>query len=243
MFKVSVVTTLYNYKDYIVDCIESFLKQDFKDSEMIIVDDNSIDNPYPNIKRYLSDRVGYIKLDRNMGYSHAKNVGIRATQSDILVMLDADDMVTENGISLRYNKMQEGYDLVHGPVLDFKVNSEDMKTKESRLWPKWKKSRKDASCYKLIHAQSVMLKKNIHRKIGLYDENLRSKSDREMWARILNHNYKMSYVEDYVSLYRRHNKQMHRSPEKLKINNRLQKEVLGLIEKRKKDLTGLTMLK
>ena len=76
-----------------------------------------------------------------------------------------------------------------------------------------------------------MLKKNIHRKIGLYDESLRSKSDREMWARILNHGYKMSYVEDYVSLYRRHNKQMHRSPEKLKINDKLQNHVLRLIEK------------
>ena len=88
-----------------------------------------------------------------------------------------------------------------------------------------------------------MLRKDIHRKVGLYDESLRSKSDREMWARILNHNFKMSYVDDYVSLYRRHNKQMHRSPEKLKINDKLQKKVLKLIEKRRKDLSGLEMLK
>jgi len=158
-------------------------------------------------------------------------------------MLDSDDMITENGISLRYDRIQEGYDLVHGPVLDFTKKEGKIITKESRLWQKWKKSRKDASCYKLIHAQSVMLKKDIHKKIGLYDENLRSKSDREMWARILNHNFKMSYVEDYVSLYRRHSKQMHRSPEKLKINDKLQKNVLSLIEKRKKDLIGLLMLK
>jgi glycosyltransferase involved in cell wall biosynthesis len=243
MFKVSVVTTLYNYKDYIVDCIESFVKQDFKNSEMIIVDDNSTDNPYPNIKKHLSARVKYIKLDKNRGYSHAKNVGIEASNSDILVMLDADDMATEKGISLRYEKLQEGYDLVHGPVLDFTIKNGNMNTKESRLWPKWKKSKQDASCYKLIHAQSVMLKKDIHKKIGLYDESLRSKSDREMWARILNHNFKMSYVEDYVSLYRRHNKQMHRSPEKLRINDKLQKRVLSLIEKRKKDLSDIRMLK
>ncbi len=243
MPKVSVITTLYNYKDYIVDCIESFLNQNFKDSEMIIVDDASNDNPYEVIKKYLSDRVKYIKLNKNMGYSHAKNVGIKAASSDILVMLDADDMTTENGILLRYEKLKEGFDFVHGPVLDFTVKSGEMRTKESRLWAKWKKSKKDVSCYKLIHAQSVMLRKDIHKKIGLYDESLRSKSDREMWARILNHGYKTSYVEDYVGLYRRHSKQMHRSPEKLKINNKLQKIVLSLIEKRKKDLTGLIMLK
>ena len=243
MFKVSVITTLYNYKDYVKDCIASFLNQNFKDSEMIIVDDNSTDNPYPEIKKYLSDRVKYIKLDKNMGYSYAKNVGIKEANSDLLVMLDADDMTTENGISLRYDKIQEGFDFVHGPVLDFTVKNEKWSFKESRLWSKWKKSKKDASCYKLIHAQSVMLKRSIHKEIGLYDENLRCKSDREMWARILNHKFKMSYVEYYVSWYRRHNKQMHRSPEKLKINDKFQKRVLSLMEKRKKDLSDVEMLK
>ena len=243
MFKVSVITTLYNYKNYIGECMKSFIKQDFENSEMIIVDDGSMDDPYPVIRKYMIGRIKYIRLDTNKGYSHAKNVGIKASISDVLVMLDSDDMITENGISLRYDRIQEGYDLVHGPVLDFTKKEGKIITKESRLWQKWKKSRKDASCYKLIHAQSVMLKKDIHKKIGLYDENLRSKSDREMWARILNHNFKMSYVEDYVSLYRRHSKQMHRSPEKLKINDKLQKNVLSLIEKRKKDLIGLLMLK
>ena len=243
MFKISVITTLYNYSDYIIDCINSFLSQDFKDSEMIIVDDNSMDNPYGVVKKYISNRVKYIKLDKNMGYSHAKNVGIKAANSNILVMLDADDMVTKNGISLRYKKIEQGFDFAHGPVLDFTKKDGKIRMKESRLWKKWKKSRQDASCYKLIHAQSVMLKKNIHKKIGLYDESLRSKSDREMWARILYHNFKMSYVEDYVSFYRRHSKQMHRSPEKLKINDKLQKRVLSLIEKRKTDLSDIRMLK
>jgi len=245
MFKVSVITTLYNYERYIDGCIGSFLNQDFKDSEIIIVDDNSTDNPYPTIKRYIrpGDRVKYIKLDKNMGYSHAKNIGIKASSSDILVMLDADDMTTLNGISLRYKEMQEGFDFVHGPVLDFNKKNGLHNTKKSKLWKQWKRSKQNASCYRLIHAQSVMLKKDIHKKIGLYDETLRCKSDREMWARILNHNFKMSYVNDPVSYYRRHNKQMHRSPEKLKINDKLQKNVLSLIEKRKTDLSGLEMLK
>jgi glycosyltransferase involved in cell wall biosynthesis len=245
MFKVSVITTLYNYRRYIADCLGSFLNQDFKDSEIIIVDDNSTDDPYPVIKRYMShgDRVKYIKLDENMGYSHAKNVGIKASSSDILVMLDADDMTTLNGISLRYEEMQKGFDLVHGPVLDFTTSGGAIKTKKSKLWKQWKRSKQNAPCYRLIHAQSVMLKKDIHKKIGLYDESLRSKSDREMWARILFNNFKMSYVDDPVSYYRRHSKQMHRSPEKLKINDKLQKNVLSLIEKRKTDLSGLEMLK
>ena len=85
MFKVSVVTTLYNYKDYIVDCIESFVKQDFKNSEMIIVDDNSTDNPYPNIKKHLSARVKYIKLDKNRGYSKTLGKIIEVIQGQVKI--------------------------------------------------------------------------------------------------------------------------------------------------------------
>ena len=239
--KVSVVTTLFNYKRYISECIESFINQDFKEAEHIIVDDASVDNSLPVVNSYIQrdSRISYVRLNKNMGYSYAKNMGIKLAKADILVMLDADDMVTENGISVRYAKLQEGYDFVHGPVLDLR---DDGKKKRSKLWKQWMNSKKNKSCYRLVHAQTVMLKKDIHGKIGLYDESLRSKSDREMWARIFNHDFKIGWVDTDVSIYRRHPKQMHCSPEKLKINDKLQKRVLSLVEKRKKDLTGLELL-
>ena len=237
--KVSVITTLFNYRDYIKQCIKSFLKQNFPEAEMIIVDDASTDHPYDVIKKYESDNVKYIRLDKNKGYSNAKNVGIKAAQAETLVMLDADDMLTENSIKIRFDKMNEGFDLVHGPVLDLKS---DGKTERSRVWKQWKKCKKDHSCYRYIHAQSVMLKKDIHRKIGLYDATLRSKSDREMWARILSYNFKVGFVTEYVSIYRKHGRQMHRSKEKLRINDKLQKHVLKLIQQRRKKLDGIEIL-
>lgn len=243
MYKVSVITTLYNYKHYIIECIDSFIKQDFKDSEMIIIDDNSKDKPYKGIEPYLSDRVKYIRLDKNYGYSYAKNIGIENARSDILVMLDADDMITDKGITTRYNKIQDGYDFVHGAVWDLSYKSNgSVKHKPSRLNKKWVKSKQGRKCYKYVHAQGVMLKRDIHKQIGLYDEKLRSKSDREMWARIFNHRFKIGYVSDYVSFYRRHRKQMHRSKDKLQANKQLQIQVLKLIEKRRKNLSGLKML-
>ena len=233
---ISVITTLYNYKNYIEDCIQSFLKQDFVDSEMLIIDDASKDNPYEKIKKYLSNRVKYIKLDKNKGYSYAKNIGIKKCKSEILVMLDADDMLTKNSIVIRYKKIMKGYDFVHGPCLDLK---EKRPLVRNRMWALWLHEK----TYRYVHAQGVMLRKDIHRKIGLYDEELRSKSDREFFARVFNHNFKIGTVKKDVALYRRHKKQMHRSKEKLKINDKLQKEVLKKIQKRKKDLLELEFLK
>lgn len=236
MFDISVITTLYNYRDYIKDCIKSFLKQDFENSEMIIVDDASKDNPYGVIKKYESDRVKYIRLEKNMGYSHAKNVGIKACNSEILVMLDADDMLIEGSLKLRYKKLKKGYDFVHGPCLDKK---EGRPLVRNRLWDLWLSK----NTWKYVHAQGVMLRKDIHRKIGLYDEALRCKSDREFFARVFNHGFKIGVVDKDVAYYRRHPKQMHRSKEKLRINKKLQKEVMRKIEIRRKDLSDLEMLK
>ena len=97
--------------------------------------------------------------------------------------------------------------------------------------------------WKYVHAQGVMLKKKIHRKIGLYDETLSCKSDREFFARVFNYGFKIGTVKNDVALYRRHKKQMHRSKEKAKINDKLQKEVLKKIEIRKNNLIGLEILK
>lgn len=236
--KISVITTLFNYARYIEDAIQSFLKQGVDDCEMIIVDDGSTDNPYAVISPYLSPNISYLNLGQNFGYSYAKNVGIRAAKADVLVMLDADDMLTSGSLFNRYGKLKEGFDFVHGPVWDTKNGQQSL----SSQWKKWRKSKQDASCYRYIHAQSVMLKKDIHRKIGLYDESLLCKSDREMWARIMNHGFKVGYVETPVAVYRIHNKQMSRSKKKLAINEQLQANVLKKIEIRKTDLHGLVML-
>lgn len=234
MPKVSVITTLYNYKNYIEESIKSFISQDFVNSEMIIIDDCSTDNPYEVIKKYKNNRVKYIRLDKKSNYSHAKNVGIKESSSDILVMLDADDFLTPHSIKIRYSKIMEGYDFVHGFALDYK----DGRKYPNRLKKEWNRKKS----WKYIHAQGVMLKKKIHRKIGLYDEDLWCKSDREFFARVWHHHFKIGTVDDFVVMYRRHKKQMHRSKEKMKVNNKLQKIVLNKINCRKKDLSGLLFL-
>ncbi len=129
--------------------------------------------------------------------------------------------------------------MVHGPALDLSDN----KLSLSPLWKKWNKNNKKQTAYKCVHAQTVMLRKDVHRKIGLYDESLRSKSDREMWARIFNSGkFKIGFVDKPVAIYRMHTDQMHKSKNKLAINDRLQKEVEEKIERRKTDISDLEML-
>ncbi len=208
---------------------------------MIIVDDASTDNPESIISKYVGDKIRYIKLNKNMGYSHAKNVGIKNAKADIISMLDADDMFTKNSLIVRYNKILEGYDFVHGVAINLKNNKKEI---DRKRFDRWVSSKKDHSCYKLIHAQTVMLRKKIHSEIGLYDETMRCKSDREMWARILARpQYKISCVDQPVCIYRIHDKQMHKSKQKVQNNKELESEAIKRISLRRYDLSDLEMLK
>lgn len=233
--KVSVITTLHNYRQYIGECIQSFLDQDFEDSEMVIVDDCSTDNPLKVISKFCTSRVRYIRLLEKANYSHAKNIGIQNAKAEVLVMLDADDMFTKRGISVRYEKLLQGFDFVHGPCFQL-MNGV---LKRDPAWKKWE----DENIAKWVHAQGVIYKKKIHSEIGLYDTSLWASSDREMLNRIFDHRYKIGTVDFDVAIYRRHSQQMHKSVAKAKDKPRLRRLIAEVRDKRKaKDFSGLEML-
>lgn len=235
MNKVSVITTLYNYGNFISDCITSVFSQSYKNIEMVVVDDGSEDSGCKVVKNLCSKYIGLklIELNRNYGYSTAKNVGIKECSGEFVVMLDADDMLLPGSLAKRIEVIQNGYDMVHGYALNFSSS----KRWENELRKKWKNNCNSNLKWKFIHPQSVMLRKSVHEIVGMYDENLRCKSDREMWARICNYGLKITFIDDAVSLYRIHEKQMHKSKWKKDNNKRLSNELMSLVEIRKKDLS------
>jgi glycosyltransferase involved in cell wall biosynthesis len=234
--KVSVITTLYNYSEYIGDCITSFLNQDFEDAEMVIVDDASTDNPWEIIREFVDDRIQYIRLPENRNYSNAKNVGIKASKSEVLVMLDADDMLTPTGISTRYNELMKGFDLVHGPCLRQEVRG----IRRDPMWEKWLNTADPL----WIHAQGVMLRKNIHRIIGLYDPWFWAQGDREMFLRIGNAGFTIGAVDTDVAVYRIHSRQMYKSKRKKRNRQILDIRMRKVLAQRKDgDFSGIEMLR
>jgi hypothetical protein len=68
------------------------------------------------------------------------------------------------------------------------------------------------------------------------------KADREMWSRLINRGVNIGTVSDPVALYRSHDKQWSKHPEKLKNNERLTSELKKLIETRRSNLNGLKFL-
>lgn len=218
---ISIVTTLYNYKRYIGDLAESILAQTHTNWEWIIVDDCSTDDPRDVMDRFLQSHIGkihWMQLGKNCGYSEAKNYGIRHTEGQYIVMIDADDMLTPRSLELRLAAMKADPERLwcHGEVL---VKSGERIGEQSRQWKRRFRKKligegMDLSVayhHRLIHAQSVMVKRQLHEWLGMYDPALRFSSDNEMWRRVIRFGHVPAHIEDFVAIYRVHDKRMSRS--------------------------------
>ena len=120
---ISVIITLYNYENFISHCLKSVLNQNYSNLEIVVVDDASTDSSYKRAKAFEGENVRVIRFNKNRGYSAAKNEGIRESNGEYLVMLDADDMLMKKSIHRRMKALMENdVDFVHANAVVVKNN-------------------------------------------------------------------------------------------------------------------------
>jgi glycosyltransferase involved in cell wall biosynthesis len=90
--KVSVVVPTFNRAYIIRDALASALEQSYTDFEILVVDDGSSDNTREIVEELKSQKIRYIRHDRNRGCSAAYNTGIAAATGQLVAFLDSDDV-------------------------------------------------------------------------------------------------------------------------------------------------------
>ena len=105
--KVSVIVPVYNTEKYLKNCIDSLLKQNFEDYEIIVINDLSPGNAEEIIKSYNDKKIVYIKNKTNKGIGYNRNLGIKKAKGEYVCFIDSDDYVKENFISKMYNYSKE----------------------------------------------------------------------------------------------------------------------------------------
>lgn len=92
---VSLVIPAYNDVDFISMCLDSAIKQTYKNIEIIIVDDGSTDGTSEILDQYQSkDRRIKVHHKKNTGVSDSRNVGIALATGEYICFADADDKLT-----------------------------------------------------------------------------------------------------------------------------------------------------
>jgi glycosyltransferase involved in cell wall biosynthesis len=89
--RISVIIDNYNYGSFLSEAIESALAQTYPNTEVIVVDDGSTDNSRQIITKYGDQIVAVLK--DNGGQASAFNAGFLRSRGDIVVFLDADDVL------------------------------------------------------------------------------------------------------------------------------------------------------
>lgn len=113
--KVSVIIPVYNVQEYLQRCIDSVLKQTFKDFELILIDDGSKDNSYEIMKKNaeLDKRIKVFRHE-NSGPAITRNKGIDLAKGKYIMFIDSDDYIDEDYIENYYKYASYDYDIVMG---------------------------------------------------------------------------------------------------------------------------------
>lgn len=127
MHLISIVVPVYNVRNYIKQCLDSIIFQDYSNFEIILVDDGSNDGSEDicdeYAKKYNNVQVVHIE---NAGVSNARNVGISHCSGEWIFFVDSDDWVSPNALSVLYNQITPDTDLVVGTcVKAYKDHFED----------------------------------------------------------------------------------------------------------------------
>lgn len=96
MIKVSVIMPAYNVEQYVEKSIRSVMNQSFRDLELIVVNDASVDGTWAKICELADeygDRIRAINLEKNIRQGGARNRAIREARGEYIIFVDSDDWV------------------------------------------------------------------------------------------------------------------------------------------------------
>ena len=92
----SIIVPVYNVEKYLCECVDSVLKQTYKDFELILVDDGSTDRSSDICDEYAkNDNRIKVVHKQNGGQSTARNAGVEIANGKFAVFIDSDDMLSD----------------------------------------------------------------------------------------------------------------------------------------------------
>lgn len=106
--RISVIVPVYNVEKYLKKCVQSVLDQDFKDFELILVDDGSTDNSGSICDDYaLKDSRIRVIHKKNGGLSDARNKGTDCAKGKYITYVDSDDYISKEYLKTLNNLVEK----------------------------------------------------------------------------------------------------------------------------------------
>jgi len=179
---VSIIIPTHNRAGFLAQAIDSVLAQTYTNFELIVVDDGSTDETQSLLASY--GKALICLRQENRGPAAARNAGVRAARHSLLAFLDSDDQFIRNKLALQTAAMEAQPDLLisHTRETWFRngqhLNQKKRHTKEGGdIF-----ARNLALC--MVGMSTVMARRELFDRIGLFDETFPCCEDYEFWLRV-----------------------------------------------------------
>ena len=190
--KISIIVPLYNKVNEVCRAIDSIFAQTIQDFELIIVDGGSTDGSLDVIKKYETDSRFHLVHQKSKGLPAGRNEGIAAASGDLVAFLDADDAwyptFLEKILSLHKMCPNAGlYATAYATVYESRIEKPRLSEIPDAPWEGIIQSYFRSSALAFIYPFApccVAIPKTTFEKVGLFNPNLRTGEDSEMWGRI-----------------------------------------------------------
>jgi glycosyltransferase involved in cell wall biosynthesis len=211
MNNISVVITCYREGELILDAINSVLAQSLLPLEIIIVNDASRDRSTINTCKKLEENplIRVIWRETNGGSSVARDNGFQVAQGDILVPLDADDILPNNALELISIAFQNNVSIgfVYGNYLrqDKVTDSKNISPQDISLQSMLKaKHFSMSSNWQLIGTTPI--RRSLWQSIGGYDPSfgVEDLHDVEFWIRAIATGCEYRYIPEVIYIWRKY---------------------------------------
>jgi len=197
---VSVIIPIYNYGVQFEKTLNSVFESTYKNIEVVIVDDGSTDRyVQEKLNSFVENSSIKIIKQQNSGPSSARNNGIKNSNGDFILPLDADDLIHPEYIQSCVSLLKNDKNI--SPVYCDTFHIGQMQGIEQR--PEW-------SFDRLIKGPFIvncsMFSKESFEKIGGYDENMRGWEDYDLWIRMAKNGYVGKRIPKPLFYYFHHEK-------------------------------------
>ena len=230
--KITVLLPVYNRDDYLCQAIKIVLGQNFKDFELLIINDGSTDKSVEIVNSFKDNRIRLVNNEKNLGLIKTLNKGIELAKGKYIARMDSDDICLGNRLGNQYNFMEANPSITisggwfrringkPGPVVKVATNPEEIKALLFFHTP-------------IAHPTLIFNRENMLKHKLYYNESYKHAEDFELWvraSRLVN----ISNIKKVILHYRIH-------PSQITVaSNKVQKENLNRCRKNQIAELGLT---
>ena len=195
---VSIIVPTYKRPNKLIQTIKSVKKQTFRNWELIVIDDNNFGNKYfveteKIMSRYELDlKIRFFQNKKNKGACAARNLGIKKAKGELIAFLDDDDIWLPNKLNLQISLFKKnkklGLNFSDLILMDTEYNSETLIRfgYQNLDFLKYLLQKGGGIC-----TSAIMVRKEILKKVGGFNESLPSYQDYDLLLKIS----KITYCE------------------------------------------------